>query len=939
MFESFYKLHPTPFRLTPDLHFFFESETHKRGLAYLRFAFYQREGFVAITGAPGTGKTELTLNLIEELPHNKVTLAKIVTTNLDAHSLLDLIAESFQIDIKNVSKGSELKKIENFFISQAKAGKQVLLIIDEAHHLSVKSLLELSMLANFQLNEKPVMQCFLLGQLPLEEKLNLPELEHLKQRVIASARLDSLDSQETREYIIHRLSKSGWKNNPLIRENAYFYIHHFTNGVPRKINSLCNRLLLHSFVEERHEIDADSVRRVVQEMQGEAVKESLDLDFAELQVAAELAANSQHELNEKPDSAEEINDQQIAKQHDRIPNNDAKPGRQKEADHEVLIPAFLRQSQAQNTPGRLNTRIEAVPDNQQSQWNDSAPIARKHYQANQASKPISNSSNVAAVSQVRSQSANRPSGLLDKELQFLASLVESAPPPPTPASKQKPKAKPVSDTGPVSKSGNVTQLAVSKKSEEEAATSRKVIIDESVYGEPTPSNTRKVIVDKSVYDNHESVDTEDKKNQLIPRSWFSVMDDWRQTALAVVVVGSLIVSISWLFDGDSDPDNTIAENQSAISNNKEEPAELDVFAAAAPVDIELPVIDSANTQAGSTNEVEVEISELETYDTNDMTAALTEETLTAETPIVTETPLVSEITTAAEIPSVTDSASDSGAGDSPEAGQLDTQLTQILEKTTSDNLKLANDNLSNAATGNDKHKRDTIDDAVSDKTRRVTQNSVATKKASKNLTSEPTTTKHDEPSISGRVATKAKAIASKSVALQKNEPPTPSSASTTNNATKPDAADVVTGTNAKDTAISMLNPNRDLLTHRSQPAISHADLTTLLSRLSTAYETGNLQQLVSTFAPDINSSKGSNRRQMLREYQRLFNITDRRRLVIQDVKWSTNDKQILGKGDFEVFIREKGATKFTTYHGKISFAVAKESNAVVIKKLDYNYGQ
>ena len=112
MFESFYKLDPTPFRLTPDPHFFFESETHKRGLAYLRFAFYQREGFVAITGAPGTGKTELTLNLIEELPHNKVTLAKIVTTNLDADDLLDLVAESFQINIEHVSKGSELKKME-----------------------------------------------------------------------------------------------------------------------------------------------------------------------------------------------------------------------------------------------------------------------------------------------------------------------------------------------------------------------------------------------------------------------------------------------------------------------------------------------------------------------------------------------------------------------------------------------------------------------------------------------------------------------------------------------------------------------------------------------------------------------------------------------------------------------------------------------------------
>ena len=163
MYESFYKLRHTPFRLTPDPHFFFASETHKRGLAYLRFAFYQREGFVSITGAPGTGKTELMLNLINELPKEKVTVAKIVTTNLDAENLLNLVAASFLIDPQNMSKGSLLKRLENFFVRQAQLGKQVLLLIDEAHNLSVDSLTELYMLENFQLDEKPLMQCFLMG--------------------------------------------------------------------------------------------------------------------------------------------------------------------------------------------------------------------------------------------------------------------------------------------------------------------------------------------------------------------------------------------------------------------------------------------------------------------------------------------------------------------------------------------------------------------------------------------------------------------------------------------------------------------------------------------------------------------------------------------------------------------------------------------------------
>ncbi|WP_455202465.1 hypothetical protein, partial [Kaarinaea lacus] len=122
-----------------------------------------------------------------------------------------------------------------------------------------------------------------------------------------------------------------------------------------------------------------------------------------------------------------------------------------------------------------------------------------------------------------------------------------------------------------------------------------------------------------------------------------------------------------------------------------------------------------------------------------------------------------------------------------------------------------------------------------------------------------------------------------------------------------------------------------------KPFISNDDLRTLLFNLSTAYEMGNLQQLVRTFASDISSSDGSTRKQLENDYQRLFDITDTRRLAIRDVKWLKKDKQMLGDGDFQVLIREKGATNYTTYEGKISFTVAKESNNVVIKRLDYNY--
>ncbi|HEY5603132.1 MAG TPA: hypothetical protein VIM41_08500, partial [Gammaproteobacteria bacterium] len=124
---------------------------------------------------------------------------------------------------------------------------------------------------------------------------------------------------------------------------------------------------------------------------------------------------------------------------------------------------------------------------------------------------------------------------------------------------------------------------------------------------------------------------------------------------------------------------------------------------------------------------------------------------------------------------------------------------------------------------------------------------------------------------------------------------------------------------------------------REDTFISGTDLNTLLSTLANAYENGNLQQLVSTFAEDIYSSDGTGRHQMENDFRRLFNITDTRQLNIHDISWSQRDRQMLGKGDFQVRVREKGANKYTTYEGTIRLAVVKESNTIVIKQLDYDY--
>ena len=869
MYEPFYNLHPTPFRLTPDPHFFFESETHKRGLAYLRYAFYQREGFVAITGAPGTGKTELVLNLIEELPHQKITLAKIVTTNLDADDLLDLVAASFLIDIEHMSKGSLLKKLENFFISQARIGKQVLLIIDEAHNLSVKSLLELSMLENFQIDEKPVMQCFLLGQLPLEEKLNLPDLDPLKQRVIASARLESLDQQETREYILHRLSKSGWDNNPIIHDEAFSFIHQFTKGVPRKVNSLCNRLLLHSYLTNSHEINAGTVHQVLKEIQEEALGgEALDLDFSAMQATTEFSPNSYN--NNTIDK--ELHMKSVAQQPAMTHDSNNPDNKSRSSDDTIEIPEFIKKTQEQSSIRHIrNLKDISKPETQQSQWGDVDSKAAEKIRSKQKLNISRRDVNIATTNTASPQPTNRPSGLLDKELQFLSSLIES-----TTTTAQRPKPK------------DTTPTTAPKKPKQESTVTRKVIIDESVY------------------EDHGLIGSNADRDFQEPKATIPIIDDWRQTALAAIVVGSLIVSISWLYEGDSTPANIVAETQSGINNNSENSDQLEVASTAGPVDIELPVISSPSTIIESTNEASSETSGAGVSATT---------------------------TSGKDTTSVTDS---SDYSDKSETGRLDTQLAQILEKTNA-----ANNGPIATTEGEPQTNLASLPSAQHSKQQNLNKprhnmDSVQSRK------SEPPTTLRSTAPVNDRTVSTSKVTRSKSVAAQKNKPGSPLIESALMKPTKRVSPGVTTSTqrpDTMDTSISKLSTKGDAASQQSDSAISPADLTILLSRLSAAYETGNLQQLVTTFAPDIKSGDGSNRLQMLKEYQRLFNITDKRQLTIQDVIWSTKDRQMLGKGDFQVLIREKGATKDTKYQGKISFAVAKESNSVVIKKLDYDYGQ
>lgn len=266
MYDQFYNLSGRPFQLTPDPRFWFESATHRTAMSYLGYGLAQGEGFIVITGEVGSGKTTLVGHVLQSIDPSRLTAARLVSTKVADADLLRLVADAFGVQIASPAKSAALAGIEDFLHEEARAGRRVLLIVDEAQNLDVSALEELRMLSNFQLGESSLMQIFLLGQPEFRDTLASPQLEQLRQRVIATHHLDAMLPEEVEPYLIHRLSLVGWREDPAFAPDAYDAIWRATGGIPRKVNTLASRLLLHGAVEEKHELDARDVAQVIADL-------------------------------------------------------------------------------------------------------------------------------------------------------------------------------------------------------------------------------------------------------------------------------------------------------------------------------------------------------------------------------------------------------------------------------------------------------------------------------------------------------------------------------------------------------------------------------------------------------------------------------------------------------------------------------------------------
>ncbi len=289
MYEQFYGFNSRPFQLTPDPEFYFESASHKKALSYLGYGLNQGEGFIVITGEVGAGKSTLVAHLMQRIDPEALTVGQVVTSALDGEELIHVAAQSFGIEVSGRDKAGALGAIESFLQDEARAGRRCLLIVDECQNLPVGALEELRMLSNFQLGSHPLLQSLLLGQPEFRTTVaSHPDLDQLRQRVIASHHLEALDEEEVEAYINHRLEHVGWQGNPAISAEVLSAVYEATDGIPRRVNQIMNRMLLLSAIEEQSDLTTAMVEAVCEEMLADTSKGARDIP-AQVTTSASVA--------------------------------------------------------------------------------------------------------------------------------------------------------------------------------------------------------------------------------------------------------------------------------------------------------------------------------------------------------------------------------------------------------------------------------------------------------------------------------------------------------------------------------------------------------------------------------------------------------------------------------------------------------------------------
>ena len=273
MYREYFGLKEKPFSIAPNTHYFYMSEGHREALAHLLYGIKGEGGFVLLTGEVGTGKTTVCRVLLELMPKD-LEVAFLLNPPATVEELLSTVCDEFRIgypqDASNIK--SLVAHIHAYLLDAHTRGRRPVLIVEEAQNLSTEVLEQIRLLTNLETNESKLLQIIMIGQPELRKKLAQPELRQLSQRITARYHLGSLSRKEISEYVNFRLTTAGLKRSrPLFPPRTLRKLYRLTGGVPRLINSICDRALLGAYVQGKHAVDAGTLKIAAHEVVGDSV--------------------------------------------------------------------------------------------------------------------------------------------------------------------------------------------------------------------------------------------------------------------------------------------------------------------------------------------------------------------------------------------------------------------------------------------------------------------------------------------------------------------------------------------------------------------------------------------------------------------------------------------------------------------------------------------
>lgn len=272
MYKGFFGLKENPFNVNPDPRYLFLTKQIEEALTGLMYGIQTRKGFITLTGEVGTGKTTFVNRLLDWLHHRRTRTAFLFNSRMNSTQLFDFILAEFDIQCESRSKSQQLLKLNSWLLDRYRAGETVVLIIDEAQNLTYPVLEEIRLLTNLETSTDKLLQIVLSGQQELEEKLKLPQMRQLRQRIMLRCKTMPLTQEQTHEYIQERLRIGGASSAPIFSAAAMDTVHLYSLGIPRVINLLCEHSLVNAFADQQRPILPKTVEDVAREFQLDEVE-------------------------------------------------------------------------------------------------------------------------------------------------------------------------------------------------------------------------------------------------------------------------------------------------------------------------------------------------------------------------------------------------------------------------------------------------------------------------------------------------------------------------------------------------------------------------------------------------------------------------------------------------------------------------------------------